>query len=78
MVTESEIIKYIVIAFGRLHPSMRMDATWRMSESVCRTVAREIGFPIPDGAPIPKSLRMFDIPVEIVESDEVLIVFKVM
>lgn len=70
-------LRCMVKAFNRLHPANRQHMAWRISEERLRRLAKRMGMPIPDDAPPPTDGRLLDIPIEIVECEEIELVMKV-
>lgn len=67
----------MIRAYARLHPSMRGEVVWYISEARLRSFSKECAINLADDEPIPDGVQIFGIPVEVVESREILLVMKV-
>lgn len=66
----------ILYAERMVPAGLRREMRWRMSEATARQLAAQAGVPL-DGEDPLAGLTMFGIPVELVDSDEVLLAIKV-
>lgn len=71
----TDIVRRIVNAYAKLHPSMFTHFIWRMNKDVMADLAKEVGMEGAVNIGV-DTLTIFNIPVEIVETDEILLVLK--
>lgn len=76
-VEPSALARRVIEAYRRVPLSMEPSMTWRMSKENCQAIARAMGMPDGDEPDPDAAMTMFGMPVELVESDEILLVVKV-
>lgn len=67
-----DLVRRVVTAYGRVHPSMYPRMKWRMSEENAETIAKSLAVQFDDYPGLAN--YMFGMPVEFVEGDEILLV----
>lgn len=67
-----DLLRRVLTAYGRVHPSMYQHMIWRISEENAETIAKSLELTSHVGTGMPN--HMFGMPVEFVEGDEILLV----
>ena len=76
MATASEKWHKIIHAYYKVPLSMRDELVWYMNEATFRELARMAGMP-EENIKVEKGTQLMGLPIEIVESQEILLVMKV-
>lgn len=69
----NDLVRRVIIAYERVHPATYPHMVWRISRQNCEALAGRLGAQMLDTG---EQVTIFGIPVEIVDSYEILLAVK--